>query len=79
MEVSISSHEAEAKSVKKEMQNGKILHLSDKLSPDSDGYLTEAPNGPEGSDLVPTSDKVTSEGKDIKSLTEEQISGEESP
>ena len=46
--------------------------------PDSDGHLTEAPNGPEGPDLIPTSDNVSSDRKDTKSLTDEQISGEES-
>lgn len=61
MEVSISSHEAEGKAIKKEMQNGKILHLSEQLSPSSEWYLTGAPRQ-EGSDLVPTSDNVSSEG-----------------
>ncbi|NBH92844.1 hypothetical protein D1638_09970 [Muribaculaceae bacterium Z1] len=56
MEVSISSHEAEGKAIKKEMQNGKILHLSESLSPSSERYLTEAPSESEGPDLVPTSD-----------------------
>ena len=56
MEVSISSHEVDAKVVKKEMQNGIILHLSEKLSSGSDKSLTGTPEG-EGPDLVPTSDK----------------------
>ncbi|MGM9844602.1 MAG: PBECR2 nuclease fold domain-containing protein, partial [Muribaculaceae bacterium] len=56
MEVSISSHEADGKAIKKEMQNGKILHLSESLSPSSERYLTEAPSESEGPDLVPTSD-----------------------
>lgn len=56
MEVSISSHEAEGKAIKKEMQNGKILHLSERLSSGSERYLTEAPSVSEGPDLVPTSD-----------------------
>ena len=59
MEVSVSSHEAEATAIKKEMQNGKILHLNEKLSLDSDGYLTETPTASEGPDLVPTSDNRT--------------------
>ena len=56
MEVSISSHEAEAKDIKKDMQKEKILHISKKLSPGSEWSLTEAPMKSEGSDLVPTSD-----------------------
>ena len=53
MEISISSHEADGKVIKKEMQNGVILHLNGKLSPDSERYLTGTPVK-EGSDLVPT-------------------------
>ena len=63
MEVSISSHEAEGKAIKKEMQNSKILHLSESLSLSSERYLTEAPTETEGPDLVPTSDNVSSDGK----------------
>ena len=63
MEVSISSHEAEGKAIKKEMQNGKILHLSETLSLSSERYLTEAPGKSEGPDLVPTSDNNISVGK----------------
>ena len=63
MEVSISSHEAEGKAIKKEMQNGKILHLSETLSLSSERYLTEAPGKSEGPDLVPTSDNNISDGK----------------
>ncbi|MBO5030262.1 MAG: N-6 DNA methylase [Muribaculaceae bacterium] len=70
MEVSISSHEAEGKAIKKEMQNGKILHLSESLSPGSERYLTEAPSESEGPDLVPTSDNniVENEREDGQSL-----------
>ena len=46
MDVSISSHEAEGKAIKKEMQNGKILHLSECLSLSSD--LLEILWGPKG-------------------------------
>lgn len=52
-EVSISSHEAEFEVIKKEMQNGKILHLNQGLSFSSEKYLTKTPKE-EGSDLVPT-------------------------
>lgn len=66
MEVSVSSHEAEAKDVKKDMQNGKILHISDGLSPSSEWSLTGAPRQ-EGSDLVPTSDNISA-GKDTENI-----------
>ena len=56
MEVSISSHEVDAKVVKKEMQNGNILHLRIELPFSSEWYLTETPTQ-ERPDLVPTSDK----------------------
>ncbi len=69
MEVSISSHEAEGKAIKKEMQNGKILHLSESLSPSSERYLTEAPIESEGPDLVPTSDNVISSDRKINTLS----------
>lgn len=78
MEVSISSHEAEAKSIKKEMQSGKILHLSKKLSPDSERYLTEASTAPKGPDLVPTSDNISSDDKDNAFLPNKQGNAEES-
>ena len=55
MEVSISSHEVDEKVVKKEMQNGNILHLRSGLPFSSEWYLTETPIQ-EGPDLVPTSD-----------------------
>ena len=61
MEISISSHEADGKVIKKEMQNGVILHLNGKLSPDSERYLTGTP-AKEGSDLVPTSDISETKG-----------------
>ena len=44
MEVSISSHEADRKVIIKEMQNGKILHLNERLSFSSEMYLTKTPN-----------------------------------
>lgn len=78
MEVSISSHEAEGKAIKKEMQNGKILHLSESLSPSSERYLTEAPSESEGPDLVPTSDNVSSDGKDNTLSADKQTNGAES-
>lgn len=55
MEVSISSHEVDEKVVKKEMQNGNILHLRNGLPFGSEWYLTETPIQEEP-DLVPTSD-----------------------
>ena len=69
MEVSISSHEAEGKAIKKEMQNGKILHLSESLSPSSERYLTEAPSESGGPDLVPTSDNVISSDRKVNTLS----------
>lgn len=57
MEVSVSSHEADGSAIKKEMQNGKILHLRKELSVGSEWYLTNAP-AREGPDLVPTSDNA---------------------
>ena len=58
MEVSISSHEVDRKVAKKEMQNGIILHLNNKLSLDSERYLIETQNDGRP-DLVPTSDNNT--------------------
>ncbi|MGN0236829.1 MAG: hypothetical protein ACI4AK_01890, partial [Lepagella sp.] len=77
MEVSISSHEAEAKDIKKDMQKEKILHISEKLSPSSEWSLTEAPNKSEGPDLVPTSDNISSDGKGSESFSEKQGLGDE--
>lgn len=62
MEVSISSHEVDEKVVKKEMQNGNILHLRIGLPFSSEWYLTETPIQ-ERPDLVPTSDNNVSKGK----------------
>jgi hypothetical protein len=45
----------------------------DDLSLDSDSYLTEAPNGTEGPDLVPTSDNVLSGGKGNNLLAYKQV------
>lgn len=78
MEVSISSHEAEGKAIKREMQNGKILHLNEKLSPGSEWYLTEAPQKAEGPDLVPTSDKISSDGEVNALSSDKQESSAES-
>ncbi len=58
------------------MQNSKILHLSESLSLSSERYLTEAPSESEGPDLVPTSDNVSSNGKDSKFFADNQISGD---
>ena len=58
MEVSISSHEIDRKVARKEMQNGIILHLNNKLSLDSERYLIETQNDGRP-DLVPTSDNNT--------------------
>lgn len=66
-EVSVSSHEAKEKDIKKEMQNGKLLHLNSMLSLSSEGSLTEAPIQ-ERPDLVPTSNNVTSDSKDSENL-----------
>lgn len=54
MDVSISSHEIGDKALRKEMQNGTILHLNSKLSSGFDKYLTKTPT--ERPDLAPTSD-----------------------
>ena len=54
MDVSISSHEIGDKALRKEMQNGSILHLNSKLSSGSDKYLTKTPT--ERPDLVPAPD-----------------------
>ena len=78
LEVSVSSHEAEAKDIKKDMQNGKILHISEKLSLSSEGSLTETPNKEEGPDLVPTSDMISSDRKDNATSEEKQESEAES-
>ena len=75
MEVSISSHEATAKDIKKDMQNEKILHISEKLSLGSEKSLTEAPKNTEGPDLVPTSDDVSSAGKGSESSSDAQGRG----
>ena len=64
--------------VKKEMQNGKILHLSESLSPSSEMRLTETPSESEGPDLVPTSDNVSSDGKDNTLSADKQTNGAES-
>ena len=78
MEVSISSHEAEAKDIKKDMQKEKILHISKKLSPGSEWSLTEAPGKSEGPDLVPSSDNDVSNGKVNTLSADKQTDGEES-
>jgi len=78
MEVSVSSHEAEAKDIKKDMQKEKILHISEKLSPSSEWSLTEAPNKSEGPDLVPTSDNISSDGKVNTLSADKQADGAES-
>lgn len=59
------------------MQKEKILHISEKLSPGSEWSLTEAPSETEGPDLVPTSDNVSSDGKDNNSAVEKQEKKEE--
>ena len=58
MEVSISSHEVKATPLAKKMQNDKVLHLNERLL-NSDGRLIEPQS--EGSDLVPTPSRVSSE------------------
>lgn len=78
MEVSVSSHEAETKDIKKDMQKEKILHISEKLSPSSEWSLTEAPNKSEGPDLVPTSDNISSDGKVNTLSADKQADGAES-
>lgn len=78
MEVSVSSHEAEAKDIKKDMQNGEILHISDNLPLSSEWSLTKAPVKPEGPDLVPTSDNVSSDGKVNTLSTDKQTESAES-
>lgn len=78
MEVSISSHEIKDKSLKNKMQNDIVLHLDEKLSPSSEMRLTETPSESEGPDLVPTSDNVSSDGKDNTLSADKQTDGAES-
>ena len=78
MEVSISSHEIKDKSLKNKMQNDIVLHLDEKLSPSSEMRLTETPSESEGPDLVPTSDNVSSDGKDNTLSADKQTNGAES-
>ena len=75
MEVSISSHEIKDKSLKNKMQNDIVLHLDEKLSPSSEMRLTETPSESEGPDLVPTSDNVSSDGKDNTLSADKQTNG----
>jgi hypothetical protein len=78
LEVSISSHEAEARDIKKDMQNGNVLHINEKLPLSSEWSLTEAP-AREGSDLVPTPGNVST-GKDSESAaTVQGKAGKSSP
>ena len=72
MEVSISSHEVDEKVVKKEMQNGNILHLRNGLPFSSEWYLTETPVQ-EGPDLVPTSDN--NEGNTLQTAASQPHGG----
>ena len=67
MEVSISSHEVDRKVARKEMQNGIILHLNNKLSLDSERYLIETQNDGRP-DLVPTSDNNTRKSQENVSV-----------
>lgn len=78
MEVSMSSHEIKGKAIKNKMQNDKILHLDEKLSPSSELRLTETPTESEGPDLVPTSDNMSSDGKDNTLSSDKQENGAES-
>lgn len=67
-----SNHEANEKTIKKEMQNGNILHLRIGLPFSSERYLTETPLQ-EGPDLVPTSDNTSpSDNKDNANLSQIQ-------
>lgn len=54
------------------MQKDKILHLGDKLSPDSELRLIETPKNPEGPDLVPTSDNSVGKDKTISGKEQEE-------
>ena len=51
---------------------------TEKLSPGSERSLTEAPQKAEGPDLVPSSDKISSDGKVNALPSEKQVSGAES-
>lgn len=85
MEVSISSHEIKDTAVKNKMQNDKILHLAEKLSPGSEWRLTETPSGSKRPDLVPASDGTSLSGKDSDNSTDGQgkrdniVGGQETP
>ena len=85
MEVSVSSHEAAVKDIKKDMQNEKILHISEKLSPGSEGSLTETSGGSKRPDLVPASDGTSLRGKDttksadVQEKSDNIVGGQETP
>lgn len=85
MEVSISSHEIKDTAVKNKMQNDKILHLAEKLSPGSEWRLTETPSGSKRPDLVPASDGTSLSGKDSDNSADGQgkrdniVGGQETP
>lgn len=74
---SLTESEAEGNAIKKEIQKGRLLHLSERLSPSSERYLTEAPRESEGPGLVPASD-LSSGGKGSALLSEKQRVGAES-
>ena len=85
MEVSISSHEIKDTAVKNKMQNDKILHLAEKLSPGSEWRLTETPSGSKRPDLVPASDgtslrgKDTTKSSDVQEKSDNIVGGQETP
>ncbi len=85
MEVSISSHEIKDTAVKNKMQNDKILHLAEKLSPGSEWRLTETPSGSKRPDLVPASDGTSLRGKDttksadVQEKSDNIVGGQETP
>lgn len=69
LEVSISSHEVEEGALIKKMQQDNLLHLNNKFL-DSEGRLIEPQE--EGSDLVPTPNSVSSDGKATELVADEQ-------
>lgn len=78
LEVSTSSHEAEARDIKKDMQNGNVLHINEKLPLSSEWSLTEAP-AREGSDLVPTPGNVSTGKGSQSAATGQGETGKSSP
>lgn len=70
-EISVSNHEAEEKDIKKEMQNGNILHLRSGLPFASEWSLGERLRS-DGSDLVPTPSNSERKGSENNAPAQEK-------